>query len=93
MSAVRQRRSWEHGIVLMRQGATLVMCKNPSDIQGQAMHSVQWGGGEVRKKQSWPHSPLPGSSREQSVCGPEGHTECQCNDSGVDRPRAINGHL
>lgn len=44
MSAVRQRRSWEHGLILMTQGATLVTCKNPSDTQGQAMHSVQWGG-------------------------------------------------
>lgn len=45
------------------------------------------------KMQSCPPAPLPGSSRQQRVRGPEGHTECQCNDSGVDRPRAVDGHL
>lgn len=27
------------------------------------------------------------------MCGPEGHTERQCDDSGVDGPRALDGHL
>lgn len=65
------------------------MCKNPSDTQGQAVHLVHSQEGANLA----PISPLPGSSREQRMCGPEGHTECQCNDSGVDRPRAIDGHL
>lgn len=37
--------------------------------------------------------PLPGPSRQQSVCGPEGDAERQCDDGGVDGPRAVDGHL
>ena len=66
-------------------------CRNHAQgHQGQALNGK---GRCVKEPGTGAGPPLPCPRRQQSMCGPEGHAERQRDDSGVDGPRALDGHL